>query len=124
MSSKSGTKPTETNSRKSDLSSQDIEVILGACAKHGVSELQFRGMTVKFGMTPDSPSGARGANSPVEAMTDKDHARNTKDALEKDELEFREEQLAELQITDPSRYEELVRDGELDEDDTEPAGDE
>lgn len=83
----------------------------------GVTELEFRGLHVKFSGTAErgTPSMPLAPNPqpPVKDLTDEQHQKLSLAALELDELQTREDQLAEALITDPLRYEELMRNGDL-----------
>lgn len=90
--------------------------ILKTSAQVGVSELQFAGLHIVFGGSPsDGLAVVPQPLSPysVPAMTDEAHFQQTKEALIRDEVETREEQLATLLITDPFKYEQLLSQGEL-----------
>lgn len=115
------------------LDSTEVCVIIESCAKHGVTSLKWGALEISF-----TPSGKRpeetlaneqaGADLAIKAhqtipdaeISDKRHAENNKDALELNEIELREEQLAELQITDPLAAEQLIRDGDLEDVNDEP----
>lgn len=117
-----GTKPTET-----ELSSVDLCPILEASAKAGVTELKFRGLHVVFGRTAEQvvtmdPRFGLPAypfvQQPPAAKTEMDlsaeqHKLIRKQYLENAETNLREDQLAELLVTNPQLYEELLQKGEL-----------
>lgn len=106
---------------KKDLSSRDVCEILKSCAEHQITSLQWGGLKVLRGhQTPHeenpSPSGET-APPPSQEQIDT----QAKDDLEKEELDFMEDKTADLLIEDPSKFEELVMDGELeDESDEQP----
>lgn len=84
-----------------------------------MAELSFGPLTVSFGKQTretyyDVEKGPR--TTPATAIAEPNHIKQSADALEQDEIRLREEEIAELLITDPLRAEELIRDGELEED--------
>lgn len=109
------------------LSSDDVVRIIEASAKCGVGVLKFQDLMVSFGkqvepevVLPGNP--ANNSASMVEAPTEQQLQTQGQNALEKSELELREEQLSELAITNPLEFERLINQGEL-EDDTDIDGD-
>lgn len=123
-SSPSGTRPTGTNSRpqNSALSIVDVISILQASASCGVAVLKFHDLEVKFRQSQpgpamlESPRSTAPPASPVAEMTDEEIRQVGKLALEQGELEHFETLIAELQVTNPSMYEEMVRLGDLEDD--------
>lgn len=101
------------------LDSAEVCVIIEACAKHGVVELKFHDLELKFGKQTEQGTGLplnpgdNVALPPVAVMTEKDHEKNTESVLEEEEISLRENQIAELQIDDPVAAEELIMNGEL-----------
>lgn len=109
------------------LSSDDVVRIIEASAKCGVLVLKFQGLMVSFGKQVEPevvlPGDPANNSAPlVEAPTELQMKTQDKDALEKSEMDLREEQLAELAITNPLEFERMINQGEL-EDDTDIDGD-
>lgn len=113
------------NSRPKNLglSTEQVIQIMEASARCGVLILKFQGLYFQFGKKTEpvpAPPGGPTEHAPknlVAEMTNNQHQKLAAAALEQSELELREEQLEELKITNPVLYEELVNQGELDEDD-------
>lgn len=98
------------------FTSLDLCAIIEACYNFNVSRLHCRGLDLEFGRPANSEPG-KGSFSdspaPVAAITDIEHDTNTKDSLEKDELDWRDEQVSLAVLEDPSFAEQLIIDGEL-----------
>lgn len=111
------------------LSTEQVVTILKASARCRVSVLKFRDLYVKFDSQVGQGRPLPGTlqqhafTSPVAEMTDIQHQQSDLAALEQSELELREQELEELKITNPVRYEELVNEGELEENDERPRDD-
>ena len=105
------------------LSSPELSEIISSCAKNGVSKLKFGDLEIEFGKQTNSqaeehrPDPARSSITPVEEITEKQHAEQNERAFVKDELEVREERLAMMFIEDPLGAEKLLLDEELEDDD-------
>ncbi len=122
MNSMSGTKGTKENA----LSSRDVCEILSACAANKVSVLKFGDLYVRFGPSAEElattaivEAQEHAANSKTNSdkeISESDHERINREGLEVEELRTREQQLAELQITDPLAAEEMLMNEELEED--------
>ena len=101
------------------LSTDEVCRILEAGAKSGVRELNYSGLHVVYGQpaVPEtlSPMAPGSAPLPVD-LTETQHNTLAKASLEKEELQTREDQLAELLVTDPLRYEEMLQNGDLTDD--------
>lgn len=109
------------------LDSEEVCRIIDASARAGVRVLKFGGLYLQMGepkavreSLPDSPPLAAHTPTPATEIAELNHVSQSQDALELDELQEREDQIAELLLTDPLRAEELIRDGELEEDDGRP----
>ncbi len=89
-----------------------LKFIVKLCVNFGVKSLKFQGLELEFGDLPQLPQKQK----PVKAITDEQHKAQTKAALEEDELSLREQQILDLQLTDPSAAEEMIVNGELDDD--------
>lgn len=99
------------------LSGSEICKIINACAKKGVSKLQLGPLLVEFGQQNQTS-----APSPVKLAFPEnviqEQEKESKNALEAEEINLREQQIAELQLTDPLKFEEMLESGQL-----EPGGD-
>lgn len=109
--------------QKTALSSQEVCAILEAGAKNGVSVLKFGDLLVRFGRHA-TPTTAIPEPATTATVTPETHEAQTKDTLEVEELRLREQELAELQITDPLKYEQMLEDGDLDEESVDEPDDE
>lgn len=101
------------------LTPKDIVAILEACGHAQVRVLKFAGLYVEFSRKESSPDPDPGVvvsapHVPVAEITEKQAEQEKKSFLE-DELSIREDQLAEMWITDPHEAEKLVINGDLDE---------
>ncbi len=109
--------------RKSVLKADEVCGIILHSGKANVSELTFGDLHVRFGAPkserqPEELSlvGQSQPTVPTSSETilsDEEAARITKDTLEIQELLTREQQMAELQLTDPVEYERQLAAGEL-----------
>lgn len=109
------------------LSTDDVIRIIESSAKCGVVVLKFQDLMVSFDKQVEPevvlPGGpANNSASMVEAPTEQQLQTQDQRAFEKSEMELRDEQLAELAITNPLEFERLINQGEL-EDDTDIDGD-
>lgn len=141
----SGTKLTRGSSPKIELASSDIALIIKACARHGVATLKFGDLSLSFSpqvetprTEPTFPGEVRPwetgdpvevpsephVQPPVTEMTDQERKNIERAAFEQDELTLREQQFAELMVTDPEAAEQMLVDGELDDVDDEHGDDE
>ena len=121
---------TNSNRPKMVLSTDEVLRIIQTCAASGAIELKFNGLEIKFGAGKPEPAPSPGESPSqtvqvpaVAEMTEIQHTEQTKKAVEKDELLLREQQMAELMITDPLEYERQVNQGELEDDTDESADD-
>lgn len=99
-----------------DLRPADVCRILEAGAKNGVRELNFAGLHVVFGqpVEPVPLDPVPPASAPIPSdMTESQHQQLAKESLAQDEFATREDQLNHMLITDPLRYEEMLRHGDL-----------
>ncbi len=97
-----------------ELKTEDVCRILEACAKNGVTEIKLGTLVARFDRPVKAPEQALVA---APAQVSAEQAKIEEEAHLKNELSFREEQLAELRLTNPKLYEELVASGELTDDD-------
>ncbi len=123
-SSTSGTMPMANNRAKIHLSAKDVCDIIEASAKHKVTILKFGELQIEFGtkVEPQATSVAQEVfsplnNNPDKEISEKAHEASTKATLVADELELRAEQIALMQIENPLLAQQLLLDGELEDDD-------
>lgn len=106
---------------KPSLSAAEVCLILEASAKAGARVLKFAGLEIEMGPKPLSPyllhvgDSVPVAPTPAAAMAESTQIEQSRVSLEMDELQMREEQIAELLLTDPLAAEEMIRAGELEE---------
>ena len=141
-----GTRPMVA--KKSSLSGAEVCSIIEASAKAGLTELSFGELQIRFaissGQREKSEWGSMQFTAPMDQaefqarmqhdpsltpspyaqVTETQHTKMTADEIEAEELRIRAEQLAELQITDPLKYEELLLQGDLNEPNHDDHGDE
>lgn len=102
---------------KTFISGAEICKIIESCAKKGVLELKYGPLHLKFaGKTQEST--ARGPKIPTESAPEniiQAQNKEQEEALFREELKTRDEQIAELIVTDPLLAEELMAEGELEE---------
>lgn len=131
-SSTSGTMPT-TGTDSKVVDSQEICSIIESCAMHGVTllklgdlHIEFNGQAKKLAKTPVSPAlpVARENQSPDTEISDDQHKKNNDEAILQNEMQLRAEQIAELLVTDPRMAEEMLENGELEDDVDDEPGDE
>lgn len=95
------------------LTALEVCSILKSCRELGVAELEFGALYVTFVPRPDKVE----VFSTIPTLSAREiaetQAKLAKKSLELDEMRLRDEQLGELVITDPLKYEELLRNGEL-----------
>jgi len=103
-----GTKRTE-----SFLSGKEICTIIEICAKKGVGEFTYGPLSFNFNGNK-APQPARNGNLSSENVI-LEQKTIEKDALFSEEMQTKEEKIAELTITDPLLAEELMAEGELEE---------
>lgn len=98
------------------LSAQDICTIVETCAKRRVAKLQFGALLVEFNPEAGSrPSHQAPGPAKPEASEEVIREQKTAEeaALTEEEIVTREEQIAELWLTDPLRAEEMLESGDL-----------
>ncbi len=76
--------------------------------------MQFGNLYVRFGTPPEKVQQSPVPIAPVAALTEAQHDKQTEDSLLRSELLTRDEQLSQALIEDPVRFEEMLRNGELD----------
>lgn len=109
-------------SENCSLTARDITLILNACVKADVRILKFSGLYVEFGQkrAPDQEPLADDLHLPplhtipVTEITEI-QKQQSKESLFQGEQALKEDQIAELWITDPYKAEQMLANGELDE---------
>lgn len=115
-------------------SAEEVCLIIEACGEAGVAELKFGDLYLRFGtktepehqtthvLTPRVLGTSKKASSPEPAA---EIAATQSEMAEKsllaDEIALREQELAEMFLTDPARAEELLMQGELTDDEEDEA---
>ncbi len=111
-------KPTGTTIKK-EMTHKEIISIIKACGKSQVTEIQIGDLCVKFGRQTEpglSEAIAPQDFSPAPAQSDAELQKEQKMEFDREELAYREEQLAMMLIENPSLHEELVIKGEIEKD--------
>lgn len=102
---------------KSFISSEEVCKILDACAKKGVIELKFGPLEVRFQPKAQShPKKAPGPIIPAHPEPEnilQEQREAEKAELLREEIRTKEDEVDELVLTDPLKYEELIESGEL-----------
>lgn len=122
LAAKKESKPVQTL-RKSVLKAEEVCSIISTCGTANVSELSFGDLHVRFGapkperqpepLAPVGQSQPTTPPSPETVLSEKEADRIAKETLELQELLTREQQMAELNLTDPVEYERQLAAGEL-----------
>ncbi len=94
-----------------------LKAIVKLCVKNGITSLKWGALELDFG-EQIKQNGEQVSLSPqrgqtVKAITEKQHKEQTTRSIEDEELLLREQQFAELQLTDPLAAEEMIVNGEL-----------
>lgn len=103
------------------LSSLDICTIIEACAEYQVTKLKFGDLYLELGRHTPRATVPTQSFSPGTAIPEINHDQINQDSIETDEVRLREAEIAELMLTDPRKAEEMIENGEL-EDDTDESG--
>ncbi len=99
-----------------DLSSQEICSIIQTSKEAGVTVLKYKGLELSFGPKAVKAESLPQAPIPVKEITDEQHEKNNKIALELEELNTKEDLLEHLMIVNPRLYEQMIVDGDLKDD--------
>lgn len=102
------------------LSVEEICSIIEACRNAGVTSMKCGPLELSFGKQTESPS----EKPAVTEITDDQHEKSNEDALVQEELRTRQDQIDQMLIENPSLAEELVAQGDLEDDDDGADGDE
>jgi hypothetical protein len=117
---------------KNGLKAEEISLIIKACEQARVRVLKYAGLYIEFGRPADAPQVqeeeqvsiphapqdrgiAAPATHPAVAEITDIQKRESDKSLLKEELDLKDDQLAEMWITDPYAAEQLVIDGQLEE---------
>lgn len=92
-----------------DFTFAEIAAILKSCRENGVAQLKVGNFSASF--LPPEPKAPEAATLTPEQQAEAE--RLEREALEENEKRLREDQLANLRLSDPEAYEELVNRGEL-----------
>lgn len=109
-------KPTKMQAH--NLPSAAVCAIIEACGKAGVRVFKYGELYFSMDATPQTYPLIVPGDRIVPAAPD--HARQNADTLERDEDEVRDEQLRMLMLENPMEYERQLRDGELEDEPSEP----
>ncbi len=109
-------------SNRTGLDLDDLKAIVKICVKNRVRSLKWQDFILDFGCgpaeenNPAPPPLPSQRKKPVKAITGEEQTAQTKLGLLEDELVLREQQIADLQLTNPLAAEEMIVNGELDDD--------
>ncbi len=107
-----------------DLDSKAICSIIESCATHGVTSLKLGDFFIEFSpkakpeSLPEVLTSETHSTNPEAAISDQQHKENTKELLEREEISLRDQEIAEMQITDPLGAEQMLLNGELEDADS------
>lgn len=97
---------------KNNLTSDDICKIIKSCAENGVSEFIFDTLNIEFGKyKKNDPESIT-----VPILTQEAHDKMDKQTLVEEEIKIKEEQIQMLMIEDPAKAEEMIANGDFDDD--------
>lgn len=112
-----------TNSRAHNpLTVAEVTLIIDTCAKANVRRFQALGLHLELGESgPASsprPPLVTEPNLPTEAaLSEKHHQKQNEETLRDEELQTKEERLAQMFIEDPLQAEKMMEEGDLDDGD-------
>lgn len=98
------------------LSSLDICTIIEACAENQVTKLKYGDLYLELGRQTPRDTVPTQTVSPGTEIPEINHDKITQESIETDEVKLREAEIAELMLTDPRRAEEMIENGELEDD--------
>ena len=107
---------------KNNLTAVDICSILKTCSVSRVMKLKYHGLEVDFSASlNEEPTytnyGNKRLSKKSEAALSEVQIATAKDSLVNEEFRIKEEQLAELLITNPAQAEQMLIDGALEDED-------
>lgn len=94
------------------LLAAEICAIIEVCGKAGVRSLQYQGLRLNFGQIDKAQAIEQ---VPITQEQIEKQAAQASALQTKDEFKAKDEFLADLQLTDPVKYEQMIRDDELEE---------
>jgi len=98
------------------FTSDDICAIIKECGKSGVREFNFNGLKISYGPATVAPA-IEPVRVPYEIQEQTDS--QAREAIERREVQLKDELLDSLIVEDPEGYEQLLKDGELVDEQTE-----
>ena len=99
--------------KSKSLSGEEIVKIIDACAKRKVVKLKLGDLELDFQPRP-TQSPAMGPATPAPSpQVLAEQIQEQERSILKDETDVKEEQLAELQLTNPAEYERLILAGQI-----------
>lgn len=105
---------------KNSLSASDVCAIIEACGKNKVANLKFGGLDIQMDLKPlieDALASYMPTSVPEAAISEEQRKQAEKAHLQR-ELAAAAVEQEELILSDPAKYEELVLQGALDEDES------
>lgn len=88
------------------LTVRELKAIISLCSNRGVSELKYGSLSLRFGDVAQNKVTARCSSVVAQNRIDEE-------TTEKNEIEVREEQLQQMLIENPTMYENLLAQNEL-----------
>lgn len=109
----------DASNKNKNLTVRDVCAIIKACSSYGVTSLKFGELQVKLNPKEVLPSSSNPKPTipTVDEITEHQHEDQTKEALEDEEIRLRQSQIALALIENPELAEQLMIDGELEDDD-------
>lgn len=101
-------------SEEKALTVEQIQAIMEQCSKFNVLKLKFGTLNIEF----DRPTNPNRLDQKIDPVPPETLKKSEEDAILRDEVALRDEQIKEMHITDPLRAEELLLDGKIESDDT------
>ncbi len=98
---------------KNEFSVDDVCRILESCGKFHVAELTLGALSVKFGPTARETTDREGNLPAAAAELAALQENQAQRSLVSDEIRIREQQVAEMPLSDPLLYEEMLARGEI-----------
>lgn len=104
------------------LTVADVTLIIDTCAKANVRKFQYFGLHLELGdggpASSLRPPLVTEPNLPTEAaLSEKHHQQQNERTLRHDEIQAKEERLAQMFIEDPLQAEQMIEKGDLDDGD-------
>lgn len=96
--------------KKTTLKIEDVCTIIKTCASNAVKSIEYGELKVEF-----YPNAATPITAPLHLSEEikTNQETQTRESIEKKEMEMKEEMLSQLQIEDPVGFEKLLASGEL-----------